>query len=255
MPSDLIGLVGAVRLAAAGAVAPDVALLLGSTRDEDASFVGEQLYWNMTAKDFEQWAHDLYNFTTEQRAELTSLYPEFAFPRSAYYSPWWWATVRAASDQDMKCPARRGARWFAAANASVWLYRFVRPRNGSETVPHTAEVPYVWHDLGAVGPPTGTDADIELSDELVRYWRSFAAAADPNGNGGGGEQGPAWPRYELGPRGDVTMQLDVGAGLVPLLESDVANCAWWERHDPCFLHGNATAAEWRTAAELGCGNL
>ena len=32
--------------------------------------------------------------------------------------PQWWAAMRAASDQDMNCPARRGAKWFARASSS-----------------------------------------------------------------------------------------------------------------------------------------
>ena len=54
--------------------------------------------------------------------------------------------------------------------------------------------------------------------------------------------------------GDVTMQLDVGAGLVPLLEADQSQCDWWEANDPCFLRANATKAEWHAADKLGCGS-
>eukprot|EP01052_Picozoa_sp_SAG31_P052493 SAG31_NODE_12985_length_901_cov_1.518703_1_plen_203_part_00 len=202
--------------------------------------------------------------------------------------------MRAASDQDMRCPARRGARWFAAANASVWLYRFVRARNGSETVPHGAEIPCatvfphnrpnalcllsshitqcmvrfslshmlssytdVWRDLSSLAPPTGTQSDIELADKLVAYWHAFATSGDPNlpSHTAVGGQLPPWPKFDVGGRGDVTLQLDIGAGLVPLLEVDALQCDWWEKHDPCFLAGNATIADWHRADALGCGSL
>ena len=134
--------------------------------------------------------------------------------------PQWWAAMRAASDQDMNCPARRGAKWFARggssgsspgvctsspsdhqmhrcdytrANLRRWtplsdsvgpgLYHFTRQRNGSEVVPHGAELSYVWRRLSDLRPPTGTAADLALSRAMVEYWLNFARAGDPNGDG------------------------------------------------------------------------
>ena len=57
------------------------------------------------------------------------------------------------------------------------------------------------------------------------------------------------------PRGDVTMKLDVGEGLLPELERAAAECAWWDGNDPCFLRLNASVAEQRRAQRHGCGNL
>eukprot|EP01050_Picozoa_sp_SAG11_P009807 SAG11_NODE_949_length_6408_cov_16.986210_4_plen_204_part_00 len=112
-------------------------------RDEDVSFVGQSsgpLYWNMTGADFKRWASKQYNLTDAQADELAALYPASDFPRTRDpeqlpYSPSWWGAIRAATDQDMTCCTKRGARWFANRSAGgrggVWLYHFTRPRNGS----------------------------------------------------------------------------------------------------------------------------
>ena len=249
-----------------------VPILLGTNLDEDASFVGQSegpLYWNMTQSDFAKFAKGLYNFTASQINELASLYPPSSFPRTEPsadqpyqlpYSPSWWGSIRAASDQDMGCPARRGASWFAAKHG-VWLYHFTRARNGSVTVPHGAELQYVWRDLSALSPPTGTVSDVALSESILGYFLNFARSGDPNNPGGTppATSGlPFWPRFEANtPRGDVTMQLDVGEKLLPLLERSAAECAWWARNDPCYIGGqmNATQAQKQYAQRLGCGTL
>ena len=69
---------------------------------------------------------------------------------------------------------------------------------------------------------------------------------------------PFWPRFEANsPRGDVTMQLDVGEKLLPLLERGVAECDWWAKNDACYVGGqtNATRAQREYAQRLGCGTL
>lgn len=177
----------------------------------------------------------------------------------------------------------------------VWLYHFTRPRNGSATcvhsrdyyrigafaarftetldtyvvlgrVPHGAELQYVWRDLSALSPPTGTESDVALSESILGYFLNFARSGDPNNpiNHPGAEGTtsqtnlPFWPRFETNnPRGDVTMQLDVGEKLLPLLERSVAECDWWAKNDPCYIGGqtNATRAQRAYAQRLGCGTL
>lgn len=91
---------------------------------------------------------------SHNRTDPSSSYPRTKPPADQPYqlpySPSWWAAIRAASDQDMSCPAKRGASWFAMnqmaaaeendkstememASPGVWLYHFTRPRNGSAT--------------------------------------------------------------------------------------------------------------------------
>jgi para-nitrobenzyl esterase len=60
------------RLAAAGRRA-NVPILLGSNRDEDQSFIGQTLDWNLTAGDWPHWAADLYNFTEPKAQELAEV--------------------------------------------------------------------------------------------------------------------------------------------------------------------------------------
>ena len=132
------------------------------------------LDWNMTTADFLSFAKTLYHFTKSQLAELEALYPPSNFPRTVPvnhydlpYSPGWWASIRAATDQDMGCPSRRGAKWFASSGTEgVWLYHFARPRNGSATVAHGNELTYIWSDLPNLEPPTGTPGDVALSSSM-----------------------------------------------------------------------------------------
>jgi hypothetical protein len=185
-------------------------------------------------------------------------------------------------------------------------------------VPHGAELQYVWRDMSALQPPTGTAADVALSTSVINYFLNFARTGDPNNSGrappptpppppppssssltqaagggggaGGGRDGagasaryssrsrsgsgsgsgvpaglllPYWPRFESdnkanpGGRGDVTMQLDVGEKLMPVLERGVAECAWWAENDLCYIGGqsNATRQQREKAQEIGCGTL
>lgn len=133
-------------------------------------------------------------------------------------------------------------------------------------VPHGAELQYVWRDLSALSPPTGTESDVALSESILGYFLNFARSGDPNNpiNHPGAEGTtsqtnlPFWPRFETNnPRGDVTMQLDVGEKLLPLLERSVAECDWWAKNDPCYIGGqtNATRAQRAYAQRLGCGTL
>ena len=84
----------------------------------------------------------------------------------------------------MRQPLRGLARWTPPSDSvGSGLYHFTRQRNGSEAVPHGAELSYVWRRLSDLRPPTGTAADLALSRAMVEYWLNFARAGDPNGDG------------------------------------------------------------------------
>ena len=50
------------------------------------------------------------------------------------------------------------------------------------------------------------------------------------------------------------MQLDIGDGLLPLLNFHAEKCEWWRQHDPCYLQGNYSKAQRDHATAVGCGN-
>eukprot|EP01050_Picozoa_sp_SAG11_P009808 SAG11_NODE_949_length_6408_cov_16.986210_5_plen_140_part_00 len=49
------------------------------------------------------------------------------------------------------------------------------------SVQHGAELEYLWRDMSALQPPTGSAADVALSRNLLEYFLNFARAGDPNG--------------------------------------------------------------------------
>jgi para-nitrobenzyl esterase len=110
--------------------------------------------------------------------------------------------VMAGTDRVQAEPARFSANAFAAKAAPAYLYRFSyipasmqeQMRNG---VPHGAEIPYVFNNLGARRGSTLTPQDQEVARMVNTYWANFARNGDPNGPGL-----PKWPRYEPG-KGEI----------------------------------------------------
>lgn len=63
---------------------------------------------------------------------------------------------------------------------------------------HVDDLGYIWDYLGQTLPYT--DDELELSNQMIRYWGRFAANGDPNG-----AQTPGWPKYS--PQTDAMMSL------------------------------------------------
>lgn len=125
---------------------------------------------------------------------------------------WYPADDDAAAASSALTAFRDGASWhmrlFAAYQARLgaraWVYTFDHvPATAAGVRPlgavHSAELPYVFNNLGAerLYPDTSapdlvsaSGADQLLAQRIGSYWVNFAASGDPNGGGQ-----PEWPPY------------------------------------------------------------
>ena len=93
---------------------------------------------------------------------------------------------------------------------SVWAYYFTYTSPYSPAAIHTAEIPFVFGNLGPnplFGPtqPPPSSQDVMFSKTLMGYWTNFAKTGNPNGNGL-----PTWPAY-VGGGSDILELGDVVA--------------------------------------------
>eukprot|EP00938_MAST-03A_sp_MAST-3A-sp1_P003622 g3622.t1 len=182
------------------AVAPDVPVLIGSTR-EDLDFVLTSSVGYIQCddpslcnrQDFVNYAESIKAkmFSSLNVSKLVDIYEqvEVELP-GGNNSKWWWAARHAAADVSMICPARATARWLGQSGRDVYLYLFSKAPSGTSGVypnlaHHASEIPFVFHVLEAVGPNAdayylNSEKDIEISSAMLNFWRNFASTADPN---------------------------------------------------------------------------
>jgi para-nitrobenzyl esterase len=124
----------------------------------------------------------------EHAEETRALYKEVEAESPAL------AISRMVTEMGFASSARFAANMMAedAAAPGVYLYEFTRaPLRGFMGAFHAAELPYVFGTLGLFElPGLVTQADRDLSENVMGYWTRFAATGDPNGEGA-----PVWPRY------------------------------------------------------------
>ncbi|XP_075769733.1 acetylcholinesterase-like [Pelodiscus sinensis] len=110
-----------------------------------------------------------------------------------------WAATQAAGDFLFLCPMAQLAGQLAAAGTPAYVYVFAHRPAGSPWprwmgAVHTAELPYVFGTLAAVGGANHTDPEAEaaLSRRVMRYWAEFARSGSPTGTDTTKKH---WPRY------------------------------------------------------------
>ncbi len=177
-----------------------VPLLIGSTREEMTNLFGSP---NPPLT------------PDEYAAEIQNQFPGIAggvlalYPATEYDSPWY-ALVAVDSDFFFTCPTRALARAaVGAGRPPVWRYFFTHRFENSAFLNslrafHTSELYFVFGNLGwvaGVGPYKPSEAERQLSTDLMGYWTRFAATGDPNG----GAAAP-WPQYDA--TTDSMLQLD-----------------------------------------------
>jgi para-nitrobenzyl esterase len=108
-----------------------------------------------------------------------------------YPCPSWWEAQATFSDvmSDMTftCPSRRAARAARTGQAEpVYRYLYTHRREQGPLAlvraAHTLEIPFVFGTVGTADEPA-TEAELNMSRTIGRYWSRLARAGDPNGEG------------------------------------------------------------------------
>eukprot|EP01059_Diplonema_ambulator_P003993 TRINITY_DN13695_c0_g1_i1.p1 TRINITY_DN13695_c0_g1~~TRINITY_DN13695_c0_g1_i1.p1 ORF type:complete len:538 (+),score=156.90 TRINITY_DN13695_c0_g1_i1:42-1655(+) len=174
----------------------DLDFIAGSNRDECMAFL-EFVDPHMTEQQFDELMTPL----LRSAADLTQL--KQVYSNTSYQYPadlgkthnwWWWANMRAQSDQYFTCPARRLARWVRehAPSRDMFVYMFVHPTksvnlligNGPDQVfvPHTAELFYVWDCLefpDMHSCPWHKEDEKQLAEDMSGMWVNFINTGKP----------------------------------------------------------------------------
>ena len=169
----------------------DVPVIVGANADEGTALrglAGDQEI--TTVEEYRTWARGEYG-------ELADAYLA-AYPAASDEAV---ETGRIASSGDGRFvwEMRTWARMMETVSSPAFLYFFTRvpPAADAERFGayHTAEIPYVFNNLGGGGRywfanRDYDDADRQLSEVMASYWVNFAATGNPNGEGV-----PEWPAY------------------------------------------------------------
>jgi para-nitrobenzyl esterase len=205
-----------------------VPVLIGSNRDEGRTFA--QGLAGLTEDEYVGFVHNLFG----DRADAVLAH----YPWSAYPSPYTAAYAIGAIWTDSGfiggiggCGTQSLAQQLRALTPT-FLYSF-DDRNApglNHTLPgyewgagHAMELAYMWpsFDNGFPLYPLLTPAQLQLSDQMVRYWGAFARLGTPSVAGQ-----PAWPEYGTG----ELMSLQPGGGTAPISDATYADehqCDFW----------------------------
>ena len=190
-----------------------VPFAVGSNAEEEAKGLEGKV---STPQEYEQLLAQMFGALPGVLEKVKSAYPveDYASPQEAL--------VAVVTDVRFTCPAREIARAIAQGqDEPVYRYFFTRratTKTGSTPAFHGVELLYVFGSLHNIGMFTPHEDDQALSQGMMRYWRRFAAAGDPNGG-----DDAAWPTYDVAT--DPHLVLDT-----PLLAADgvrTAQCDAW----------------------------
>lgn len=185
-----------------GRLSPDVAVMLGTNRDEGTTFT-KLAKKNATHAQFVQWmTSQIPNMSTALTSEISSLYPTADFTPTPFADATWWAASAITGDYAMSCPARRSAHALAVAGAPVYLYFFDEKLLLVDAIEAASKAPYgVGHGCELV-LVFGIDEllleprEKALAKATRRFWLNFAAHRNPNGASGAAAATGVWPRFE-----------------------------------------------------------
>ena len=193
-----------------------VPIMTGTTRSEDR--LTSQNQAGITAAGVEQFVRRTY---PDKAAKVLARYP-----LSAFQSPYDQLT-QVTTDAGRACKTELTAR---ATTGEVPTYRYEFDDPTSPTLygfelpgedmsnAHSAELQYLFDFTLGAKPLTATQE--RLSDQVMRYWGSFAHHGDPNFSGA-----PSWPQY--GPQQNVMSLRPGGKSTAIRNFSAEHHCDFW----------------------------
>lgn len=168
--------------AIAQGAAKDVAILIGTNRDEMKLFMGETSASSADASMAQR-------LLGERTVEIFSTYAA-AHPGADMRE----IGIDMFTDHTFRIPAIRLAENQVQQSAPVWMYRFDWPSpNAKFGACHALEIPFVWNTLetSLFRALTGKDAPQALANNMHAAWIAFAHTGNPNT-----PNLPHWPTYD-----------------------------------------------------------
>lgn len=193
-----------------------VPVMTGNTRSENR--LGSEPVADLTAEGYEQLVRESYGDRAERVLEL--------YPAAKFTSPWD-AITQIRTDAQRACPNQRAAQLISGKTdvyryefndpTSPTLYGFAIPGKDMSNA-HSAELAYLFDFTLGDRPLTARQE--KLSDQMMRYWGTFAHTGKPVVEGA-----PTWPEYAAD---RPVMQLrTAGASKVITTYAADHHCAFW----------------------------
>jgi len=196
-----------------------VPVMAGDVRDEGSGFT----YWifphPVNESTYENWLRQ--QFGSDLTQQLLQLYPCQAFDNTDC----WKAMSQVSGDQIFICETTPVAAVASRFHKS-WIFVFSHHPtwDGSPFLGayHSAEIEFVF---STVNIHPHSQQEINLSQNMTRYWTNFARYGDPNGSGKDGLI--FWPPYD---NLQTRMDFNIPSHVINSLEAE--QCAFWEKQFP-----------------------
>lgn len=204
-------------------VAPGVAVMHGTNRDEGAMFTSPTL--NTPQAVLANWTRV---FNSSVAAAAGRLYFGQHYPAHPTAPAAYWAAQRSEGDYTFSCPARQASRVLAAqADRAVWEYFFDYTPGHAQFVVHSAELQYVWQTAGAAG------GNAALARWMGLAWGAF-------GHGRAPAPATVWPPFV--PAQQQLVHIWDASNITILNNNKADECALWlpvvrERLEGYFARG------------------